>query len=128
MLIHLFTGGRSKRNTAAMRWDEIRWDRSVWVILAWKFKNGEEEENLLIPEVVSLLQHRRSRRDADPVWVFPGCGKTGHLVEPKSAWKRILKRAGVSCGFLDLDFQPADGLGKTRLKAHIGGDKIIRVG
>jgi integrase len=27
--------------------------------------------------------------------VFPGRGKTGHLVEPKTAWARILKRAGL---------------------------------
>jgi integrase len=30
------------------------------------------------------------------VWVFPSTGKTGHLVEPKKAWKRILERADLS--------------------------------
>jgi integrase len=28
--------------------------------------------------------------------VFPGPGKTGHLVEPKGAWQRILKRAKIT--------------------------------
>jgi integrase len=28
--------------------------------------------------------------------VFPGRGKTGHLVEPKTCWKRVLNRAGIS--------------------------------
>lgn len=28
-------------------------------------------------------------------WVFEGSGATGHLVEPKSGWKRILERAGI---------------------------------
>jgi len=29
------------------------------------------------------------------LFVFPGPGKTGHYAEPKSAWKRILEKAGI---------------------------------
>ena len=29
-------------------------------------------------------------------WVFPSYGKTGHLVEPKKAWNRLLDRAEIS--------------------------------
>jgi integrase len=29
------------------------------------------------------------------VYVFPGRGASGHLVEPKAAWGRVLKRAGI---------------------------------
>ena len=29
------------------------------------------------------------------VYVFPGLGASGHLVEPKMAWGRVLKRAGI---------------------------------
>ena len=47
----------------------------------------------LTPEVVEIL---RERQDCDPVWVFPGTGVTGHLVEPKKAWKRVLERAGIA--------------------------------
>ena len=43
-------------------------------------------------------QHRaveqRKAQHAD-VYVFPGLGATGHLVEPKVAWGRILKRANI---------------------------------
>jgi len=28
-------------------------------------------------------------------WAFPGTGKTGHLISPKKAWRRILDRAGA---------------------------------
>jgi integrase len=28
--------------------------------------------------------------------VFPGRGRSGHVMEPKSAWKRILKRAELA--------------------------------
>jgi integrase len=38
---------------------------------------------------------RRFRQD-DAEFIFPGIGKTGHLTEPKRAWKRILDRAKVS--------------------------------
>ena len=30
--------------------------------------------------------------------MFPGCGKTEHLVEPKSAWQRVVKRAKLNDG------------------------------
>ena len=30
------------------------------------------------------------------VYVFPGWGSTGHLVEPKMAWTRILERSGIT--------------------------------
>jgi integrase len=47
----------------------------------------------LIPEVIALLDERRQASQSD--WVFPGKGKTGHLAEPKSAWKRVCERAGL---------------------------------
>ena len=28
--------------------------------------------------------------------MFPGRGKTGHLVEPKAAWRALLRRGGLS--------------------------------
>ena len=37
---------------------------------------------------------KRRKKDADSVWVFPGTGKEGHLVDPKKAWLRITKRGG----------------------------------
>jgi integrase len=47
----------------------------------------------LSPIVLRLLENRKATSTGE--WVFPGRGRTGHLVEPKSAWKRILKRAGL---------------------------------
>jgi integrase len=99
----LLTGGRCRGNVLEMRWDEIRWKRMVWHIPGEKFKNGEAEDVQLVPIMVLLLRQRQAAPDADPVWVFPGRGKTGHLVEPKRAWRRILKRAGISnCRIHDL--------------------------
>lgn len=35
------------------------------------------------------------KKTATSVFVFPGTGKKGHLVEPKKGWKRILERANI---------------------------------
>ena len=36
-------------------------------------------------------------------YVFPGCGKTGHLVEPKTPWGHVVKRAKLNdCRMHDL--------------------------
>lgn len=86
-----------------MRWEEIQWKRSIWLIPGEKFKNGEAEESQLIPGIVQLLRERKAADDADPHWVFSGAGRTGHLVEPKGAWKRVLRRAGIAdCRIHDL--------------------------
>ncbi|CAK0750757.1 hypothetical protein CCP3SC15_1700007 [Gammaproteobacteria bacterium] len=43
---------------------------------------------------MTILEARKAQAFPTP-WVFPGDGATGHLVEPKKAWKRILERAGI---------------------------------
>jgi integrase len=39
------------------------------------------------------VEQRKAKGAA--IYVFPGLGATGHLVEPKKAWARVLKRAGI---------------------------------
>jgi integrase len=100
ILVSLLTGGR-RSNVVSMRWDEIDWTRSEWNISAEKAKADEPITIVLTPPVVEILAKRKaeslkvsSKEGTEPnEWVFPGVGKTGHLVEPKSAWKRILERA-----------------------------------
>jgi site-specific recombinase XerD len=43
---------------------------------------------------IALLSSLPSRERGE--FIFPSHGKTGHLVEPKSAWKRIKDRAGIT--------------------------------
>jgi integrase len=50
---------------------------------------------------MTLQQAKRWRNEARKaanvaLYVFPGWGKTGHLAEPKSAWARLLERAGIA--------------------------------
>lgn len=49
---------------------------------------------MLIPQAIAILEKRYNSRAND--WVFPSpSSKSGHIEEPKKAWKRILNRAGI---------------------------------
>jgi integrase len=87
----LLTGAR-RANVLAMKWQEIDFDRAEWHIA--RTKNGEPQTVPLIPEAVALLRGRH--RQDDDVFVFAGSGSRGHLVEPKSGWRRIMDRDEVT--------------------------------
>jgi len=93
ILISLLTGAR-RTNVQAMRWDEIKWKRATWTIPADKAKGGETVNVALSPVALRILENRKAETSNE--WVFPGRGRSGHLEEPKSAWKRILKRAELT--------------------------------
>jgi integrase len=84
----LLTGAR-RADLLAMRWDQICNETLVWNIP--ETKNGTPQRLPLCPEATGILARRR-RTQASP-WVFPGIGVTGHIVEPKSGWQRVLERA-----------------------------------
>lgn len=94
----LFTGQR-RENVASVRWDEIDLKRRVWTIPAAKFKTGQAVDIPLVPQAVAILE---SRRDAGPdtpsEHVFPSRrsdAKVPHLAEPKGAFSRVCKAAGI---------------------------------
>jgi integrase len=58
-------------------------------------KAGETIVVPLSPPAIEILRDRLATANGSP-WVFPSKGRTGHLTEPKSAWKRIIDRAGLS--------------------------------
>ncbi len=89
--ISLFTGAR-KSNVLAMRWEDINFERKEWLIP--ETKNGDSLRVHLTEKVLSILQTRLEQYPKGE-WVFESVGKTGHLVEPKSGWKRILQRAEI---------------------------------
>ena len=92
VLTYLLTGAR-RSNCEAMRWEEIKWSRAVWEVPSHKSKNAKPLDVLLIPAKIRLLERRRQEVDPSCPWVFPSHGVTGHLVEPRTAWGRILERA-----------------------------------
>lgn len=91
ILLSLLTGAR-KSNVLAMRWEEINFKQATWTIP--ETKNGDAHTVPLVDVALAILQLRYNKNN-QCVWVFPGSGKTGHLVEPKKAWKRILAAANI---------------------------------
>lgn len=90
ILISLLTGAR-RSNVLAMRWQDINFERAEWRIPMTK--NGTPQTVALSPEAIEILHNRKPSDNA--IFVFPGSGKAGHLMEPKKGWKRILERAGI---------------------------------
>lgn len=95
-LVALLTGIR-RENVSSMEWAHLDLEHAIWRLR--KTKGGKPQNVTLAPEVVQLL---RARRNAvtDLPFVFPGRGKTGHVVEPKGAWRRVL-RLGSFYSLLD---------------------------
>jgi integrase len=89
VILALFTGAR-RGNLLAMRWDQLDLQRGLWTIP--DPKNREPHTVALIAEAVAVLRSRR-RRIMDRPWVFPGQGRTGHLVEIKHGWIVFRERA-----------------------------------
>ncbi|PXW71066.1 site-specific recombinase XerD [Loktanella sp. PT4BL] len=90
-MISLLAGAR-KSNTLAMRWDEIDFHRATWRIALTK--NDDPQIVHLSPQAMEILKERKLH-SLSP-WVFPGGGASGHLADPKKAWMRILKEAGIA--------------------------------
>lgn len=95
-LIALLTGAR-RANVVAMKWSEIDFSECIWRIPLTK--NGDPQNVTLSPEAMELLEQRKAlNKEAvlQSVFVFPGTGATGHLVEPKKGWKRIFDRDEIT--------------------------------
>jgi len=90
----LFTGAR-RGNVEAMQWKELDLAQGLWVVPGGKSKSGDEMRLSLHSMVVKLLKARRAAAPDKSQFVFPSHGKTGHVTEPKTAWKAILEDAGI---------------------------------
>ena len=91
----LWTGAR-RGNVQAMAWGEVNMDARTWTIPADKAKAHEPIVVPLSDPAMKILKTRLDARQGDNLWVFPSRGASGHLEEPKLAWKRILTRAGIA--------------------------------
>jgi integrase len=86
-LLSLLTGAR-RANVLAMKWGEIDFERAEWRIP--RTKNDDPQTIPLTTEAVAILEQRRPV--ATSLYVFPGGGRSGHLIEPKNGWRRIFDR------------------------------------
>lgn len=96
IFMSLHTGAR-KSNVLAMRWDSINLTDKTWDTPGTETKNGIAHLLPLSEEAMPILKARNEQRNPQCPWVFPSDhnSKSGHLEEPKKAWRRIIKRAGL---------------------------------
>jgi integrase len=87
--IALLCGAR-RSDIQAMRWADIDLDHAVWRVPMPK--NSIPYEIPLPDRVISVLKTRSKSSD----FVFAGSGASGHLVEPKRGWGKLLERAGIT--------------------------------
>lgn len=100
LLMLLFTGAR-KSNVLGMNWKDVNLDMRIWTIPASESKSGSSYTVPLVSFALDILTRRKRENTASP-WVFPSASKSGHLVEPKKAWARILKASKLE------DLRPHD--------------------
>ena len=93
ILLALLTGAR-RANLCAMHWRELDLSAGVWRIP--RTKNDEPQSVTLCPEAGAILEARKEATGGG--FVFPGTGRTGHIVEPKKAVQRVMARAGIPYG------------------------------
>ena len=91
----LATGAR-RSSIFGMRWDDVKWERRVWEVPDSDSKSGESYNVLLLPAALAVLERRREEIPKEEKYVFPGIGKTGHLIDLKKPWTEFRKRAQLS--------------------------------
>lgn len=90
--LSLLTGAR-KSNVLSMKWDEINITRKTWHIT--ETKNYDSVDIPLVKEALDILKRRKKESESDE-WVFPSfTSESGHLMEPKRVWQRVLKTAKI---------------------------------
>jgi len=92
-LILSMTTGARKADIFSMRWQDWHRERKIWTVPYPK--NAESYDVELLPSTIAVLERRRAEAPDSAVYVFPGAGKTGHLMELRKPWMAFRKRAGI---------------------------------
>ncbi|MDE2099352.1 MAG: site-specific integrase [Patescibacteria group bacterium] len=93
----LFTAARVA-NVQSMRWQDLDLENRIWHIphlpkLGMTTKAGKSISIPLIDEAIAAIEGQHGKH---PVWVFPGKGATGHIVNPARAWARLCAKAKIT--------------------------------
>lgn len=86
--------GARKSDVLSLRWENISLPDNRLTIP--DPKNRKPYVIPLTPEAIAILKSRQRTRTAGNPWVFPSHGASGHIVDLKGAWKKLLQRANVS--------------------------------
>lgn len=87
----LFTGLR-RRTAAGLRWEDVDFANAVVCLPAASMKSGRTFDLTMTDLVRDLLI---ARRQIGGEWVFPSDSKSGHIEEPKFAFKQIEDACGI---------------------------------
>jgi integrase len=98
MLTALLTGMR-RTEILTMKWEYL--DFAGKLLRLPRTKNGDPFELPMSEFLYGLLKQRQSLVGQSE-WVFPGNGKTGHIVETKSFTRRVVAAAGITFSLHDL--------------------------
>ena len=98
LLLALFTGMR-RGELMQLRWENI--DLTAKTLHLPSTKNGDPLDLPLSGFISDLLRNRWDQSSGSP-WVFPGTGKSGHLVETKKFLLRVSAGSGVGFTLHDL--------------------------
>lgn len=97
LLFILFTGVR-REEAANLKWSDIDFKEETFALV--DTKNGESVTLPMSSFILQLMKRRKSQTDS--IFVFPGEGQSGHLVEPRKQILRIRKKSGVEFSVHDL--------------------------
>ena len=123
-LLAMLTGAR-RGALARMQWVDLDLGAATWRIPAVWSKNRKTVTVALAGEAVAIIRRLHAERGAAP-WVFPSGSQAGHLTEPRKAWRRVTRRAGIEGAVIhDLrrtvgTLVAADGAGAAVISAVLG--------
>lgn len=88
--VSLYTAAR-KGDVLGMRWGDVDLSGKTWTVSTPK--TGLPYVVELADLVLAVLKARLKKRKSECPWVFPGTGKTGHIVDFKKRWRALLVAA-----------------------------------
>lgn len=97
LLLLLFTGLR-RQEAATLQWNQI--DLLGKTLTLPETKNDQAHTLPLTDFIFNLLENRK--KFSDSIYVFPGTGKEGYIVEPRKQMAKVVATSGVTFILHDL--------------------------
>ncbi len=86
----LIETGARKSEALAAKWDDIRFEDELW-----RLPDTKAGKPQVVPLSKSILARLRLLPRTDSPYLFPGDGKSGHIVDLKKPWAKVRKAAGI---------------------------------
>jgi len=89
------TTGARRGAVLGMKWADVSFERKTWHVPYTDSKNDESYEINLRPGALAVLERRKESAKSEAVFVFPGAGKSGHVMDLKVSWGEFRKTAKI---------------------------------